>query len=138
MICRDTGVQRPPERPHVAGVSFIESREQQVLLMDFIELRDATQLARLTDEAIAAVRSIETPHSLLALLDLTGTPINRAALAALRKLSENNGPFIRSMAFVGLGAMAGSALEALLRATGRSNHRVFREKAKALEWLTRQ
>lgn len=106
--------------------------------MDFSHLRDATLLARLTGDAIAMVRSTGAPHSALALLDLTGTPINGAVLASLKRLSQNNGPFIRSMAFAGLGVLPGGALAALLRVSKRTNHRVVRTRSEGLDWLTSQ
>lgn len=120
----------------MARVRFIDVRDRQVLLMDFSHLTDARQFVELTADAVAMVQTSATPHSVLALLDLTGTPIRRAALSSLRRLSENNGPFIRFMAFAGLGAITGSALEMLLRATRRTNHRVVRGRSEALDWLT--
>jgi hypothetical protein len=122
----------------MAEMKFIQIGDRQVLLMDFSRLRDATVLTEATDDAIATVRSAGGPHSVLALLDLTGTPVNRALLRSLRKLSENNGPFIRAMAFVGLGMIPRSLLKALLRASKRTNHQVFRTRSEALDWLTRQ
>ena len=121
----------------MAQVKFIQVGDKQVLLMDFSHLRDAA-LTEVTDDAIATVRSAGGPHSVLALLDLTGTPVNRALLRSLRKLSENNGPFIRAMAFAGPGVIPGGALKALLHASKRTNHQVFRTRSEALNWLTGQ
>ena len=122
----------------MAGVKFVDVHGKQVLLMDFTHLKDATLLATQTEEAIAMGRSASAPHSVLALLDLTGTPLNRALLSSLRKLSQSNGPFIEAMAFAGLGAVPGGALRALLRVTQRTNHMVFETRAEALDWLTSQ
>ena len=114
----------------MAEVTFIQHRDQQVLLMDLSHLNEAS-LTTLTDNAIAAVRSTGVPHSVLALLDLAGTPVNKALSRSLRRGSENNGPFIRAMAFVGLGVMPRSLLKALFRASKRTNHQVFRTKKRS-------
>ena len=121
----------------MADVKFIQAGDRQVLLMDFSHLRDAA-LAKSTDDAIETVRSAETPHSVLALLDLTGTPVNRTLLRSLRRLSENNGPFIRAMAFIGLSPIPRGLLKGLLRSSRRTNHQVFRTRNEALRWLTDQ
>ena len=121
----------------MADMKFMEVGHQQVLLMDFSHLREAA-LTEATDDAIAIVRSAGGPHSILALLDLTGTPVSRALLRSLRKLSENNGPFIKAMAFVGLGVVPRSALKAMMRSSKRTNHQVFRTRNEALDWLTSQ
>ena len=120
----------------MAEASFITFRDRQVLLMDFSHLRDAARLSRLTDDAIRLAGSAATPQAVLALLDLTGTRMDRVTLASLRKLSQHNGPFIKLMAFAGLGAISGSALKSVLRATGRANHKVFKGRREGLEWLT--
>ena len=121
----------------MVDTKVIQVGDRQVLLMDFSHLRDAA-LATATDDAIATVRSVTAPHSVLALLDLTGTPANRTLLTSLRKLSENNGPFIRAMAFTGLSPIPRSLLKALLRFSGRANHEVFLTRNEALDWLTGQ
>jgi hypothetical protein len=116
-------------------VKSIELGDRQVLVMDFSRLHGAVQLATATDDAIAAVRATQRPHALLAVLDLTGTPVSRSLLRSLRRLSENNGPFVQAMAFAGLSLIPRCMLNALLRSSGRLEHRAFRTRAEALAWL---
>jgi hypothetical protein len=52
-------------------------------------------------------------------------------------MSRNNGPYMKSVAFVGMGVVLSPIFKGLLRVTGRSNHRVFNTRREALEWLAK-
>ena len=80
----------------MAEVKYLEAHGQQILLMDFAYLEDAKVLARPTGDAIAMVRSASAPHSVLALLDLTGTPLNRALFELVEKAFAKQWPVHRS------------------------------------------
>ena len=106
--------------------------------MDFTYLKDATLLATQTEEAIAMVRSASAPHSVRALLDLTGTPLNRTLLSSLRKLSQSNGPFIKAMAFAGRGRAPRERAQGAASCHEANQPHWFRYEGEALHWLTSQ
>ena len=131
------GRNRRNHSPDAAVSTSGGLRMRNLRLMDFSYLRDAARLSTLTDDAIRLAGSAATPHSDLALLDLTGTRVDGATLAALRNLSQHSGPFIRLMAFAGLGAIPGRAPVDAARHGARQPRGGQRE-ARSLEWLTSQ
>jgi hypothetical protein len=68
-------------------------------------------------------------------MDLSNTHIDRELVASLKRLSRNNGPYIRAITFVGLGAMWRFIVSILLRVTKRKNHKVIQGRTQALDWL---
>jgi hypothetical protein len=119
-------------------VQFIEYKEKQVLTMDFTGITSAELLSRLVDESILLAQATNTRHSVLALIDLSNTSINRGVIASLKRLSQNNGPYIKAITFVGLGPLPGLILRVLFRLAKKKNHRVMRERSQALDWLVQQ
>ena len=120
------------------GVTFIDHEGRQILLMDFSGIKDAQRFPALVDEAIRLVHETKVRRSVLALLDLTGTPVNRPVMASLKRMSQNNGPYIKAVTFVGLGTFWSAIVSAFFRWTKRRNHKVMHDRSRALEWLVRQ
>jgi hypothetical protein len=119
-------------------VKFIQHEGKRVLLMDFSDIRRVGLLSQLVDESIQLVQAVNVRHSVLALMDLSNTRIDREVVASLKRLSRNNGPYIKAITFVGLGAIWRFIISILLRVTKRRNHKVMQGRAQALDWLARQ
>jgi len=122
----------------MSEVRFMVYDGKQVLLMDFASLAEVELLPKLVDESIELVKSVDARRSVLALMDLSNTRINRAVIASLKRLSQNNGPYIKAITFVGLSPMWAFGVSILLRVTKRRNHKVVRVRGRALDWLVRQ
>jgi hypothetical protein len=118
-------------------VKFVNYESKQVLMMDFGGITSVEVLSGLVDESIRLVQAANARRSVLALIDLTNTRINRSAIASLKRLSQNNGPYIKAITFVGLGPLPGLMLRMLFRLAKKKNHKVMRERAQALDWLAR-
>jgi hypothetical protein len=129
--------------PYVKGnrmpeTKFIEYDGKRVLLMDFADIVSVGLLSKLVDESIQLVHAVNAPRSVLALMDLSNTRIDREVIASLKRLSRSNGPYMKAITFVGLGAMWPYIISILLRVTKRRNHKVMRGRSEALDWLAHQ
>jgi hypothetical protein len=116
-------------------VKFIEQSGERILLIDFSRGSGGQGIAETAEKAMQMVRSSGQPHSIRGLIDFTGTRLNRLVRDSMMKMSKNNGPFMKSVAFVGLGAVLSPIFKGLLYLTKRRNHRVYRTRGEAFEWL---
>jgi hypothetical protein len=119
-------------------VKFVDFDSKQVLLMDFTSIISAEVLSGLVNESIQLVQATNDRRSVLALIDVNNTPINRSVIASLKRLSQNNGPYIKAITFVGLGLLPGIMLRMLFRLAKKKNHKVMRDRSQALAWLVQQ
>jgi hypothetical protein len=119
-------------------VKYIQHGDKSVLLMDYARITDYGILPGLVEESIRLAQSAKSHHSVLALVDLSGTRVNKEVIASLKRLSRNNGSYIQAIAFVGLSRTWSLLLSLLLRANGKRNHRVIHERSQALQWLILQ
>lgn len=114
---------------------FVEHKGARILLVDFTDSGDNQRILETAEEAIRIVASTDQPRSVRALIDLSGTSLNKVVRGTLKRMSRNNGRYMKSVAFVGLPAVLSPAVKGFLRVSGRSNHRVFRSREEALNWL---
>jgi len=117
------------------GVSFVAHETKEILLMDFVGIRDYRVLPPLVDRAIELVRRVGERRSVLVLVDLSGTRMNKRVGESLQRLSRGNGPYVSAIAFVGMGIPWSTILAGLLRLRGKTNHKVMRGRNEALAWL---
>ena len=105
------------------------------MLIDLSRGRNGNDIAETAEKAMAIVRSTGEPHSVRGMIDLTGVRLNGVARGSMMKMSRNNGPYMKNVAFVGMGIVLSPVFRALLYLTGRKNHRVFSTRKEALAWL---
>ena len=113
---------------------FISRNGKQILLMDFTNVRTTAEITQTVEEIKKTVAS-QQPHSLVAVLDITGTNIDRERIRIIQGMAAHNRPYVKFIALVGLGFFRSAAFRVMLRVTGRKNHRVFKTREKALVWL---
>jgi hypothetical protein len=118
-------------------VKFVDHKGERILLIDFSNGRGNLSIIQTAEQAMEIVRSTGERRSIRGLLDLSGTSLNGVVRDAMKKMSKNNGPYMKSVAFVGLGVALSPLFKGLLRLTGRSNHRVFSTRGEALDWLAK-
>lgn len=118
-------------------VRFVDHHGERILLIDFSNASGNLSIVETAEHAMQIVRSTGESRSIRGLLDLSGTSLNRVVRNTMKNMSRNNGPYMKSVAFVGLGVILSPLVKGLLRATGRSNHRVFSTRGEALDWLAR-
>ena len=108
-----------------------------MLLMDFSKAKDGQEIVETAEEVMRLVRSINQQRSIRGLIDFSGISFNKVVREAMMKMSRNNGPYMKSVAFVGLGVLLSTLFKGLLFLTGRSNHKVFSTRGDALDWLVK-
>ena len=118
-------------------VKFEDHGDERILLINFSNAKDSQGIVETAEEAMRLVRSINQQRSVRGLLDLSGTSLNKVVREAMRKMSKNNGPYMKSVAFVGLGVLLSPLFKVLLFISGKSNHRVFNTKNDAFDWLVK-
>ena len=118
-------------------VKFIDHGGERVLLMDFSKAKDGQEIVETAEEVMRLVRSTDQQRSIRGLIDFSGTSFNKVVRETMMKMSRNNGPYMKSVAFVGLGALLSPLFKGLLFVTGRSNHKVFSTRGDALDWLVK-
>ena len=118
-------------------VKFEDHGGERVLLIDLSNAKDGQGIVETSEEAMRLVRSINQQRSVRGLLDLSGTSLNKVVRGTMRKMSKNNGPYMKSVAFVGLGVLLSPLFKGLLLLSGRSNHRVFSTRREAIDWLVK-
>ena len=118
-------------------VKFVDHCSERVILIDFSNAKDDQEIIETAEEAMRLVRSINQQRSIRGLLDLSGTSLNKVVRETMMKMSKNNGPYMKSVAFVGLGVLLSPLFKGLLFVTGRSNHKVFSTRRDALDWLVK-
>jgi hypothetical protein len=120
----------------MSSVKIINHSGKQILLMDFTNLDDYNLLDSLVNESIKIVQSSKNKKSVLALLDITNTSINRKVLSSFKKLSESNRLYIKFIAFVGLNSIWVIVFKIFL--FRKPNHKVINKRNDAIEWLVKQ
>jgi hypothetical protein len=118
--------------------AYLDLPGVKVLLVDLTRDADGPSLDERAEAAMRLVRSAGVPRSVRGLLDLTGTPLDATGRAVLKRMSRHNGPWMKCVAFVGLGPGLAPVFSLFLSLTGRSNHRTFRTREQALAWLVSQ
>ena len=118
-------------------VRFVDHDGERILLIDFSDAGGDLSIVETAEEAMHIVRSTGQPRSIRGLLDLSGTSLSRVVRDTMKKMSRNNGPYMKSVAFVGLGTVLSPIFRGLLYLTRRSNQRVFDTRRDALDWLAK-
>jgi hypothetical protein len=118
-------------------VKILDHSGQRVMFIDLSNARQGKGVAETAEEAIRIVKSTNQKKSIRGMIDLSGTRLTEDVRNAMKKMSQNNGPYMKSVAFVGLGIALSPLIKVLLMVSGRSNHRVFSSRADALDWLTK-
>ncbi len=113
---------------------FIVHNGKQILLMDFSSATSTAEITRMAEE-IKKFVALHQPQSLLGLVDFTGIRIDRATTGIIKDMAGHNRKYIRFIALVGLGSIRSVMLRMMLFLSGKSNHKVFGTRDKALEWL---
>jgi len=92
--------------------------------MDFSGTSSSAEITQTVKEIKKTV-ALQQPQSILVLVDVTGTSIDRERIKIIQSMAAHNRPYVRFLALVGLGFFKSIAFRVMLRVTGRKNHRVF-------------
>ena len=120
--------------PEMSQANLIIHNGTKILLLDFTGARTTAEITQMLEE-IKNFVEIQRLLSLVALLDITGTKINRKRIRIIRGMEAHNRPYVRFVAIVGLRFPKSIGFRLTLFLWGIKNHRVFKSRDKALEWL---
>lgn len=121
----------------MAEVKILDHGGQRVLLVDLSSAHGGQGIVETAEEAIRIVQSTNKKRSIRGLIDLSGTSLNKVVRGTLKKMSQSNGPYMKTVAFVGLGIVLSVVVKGFLIVSGRKNHKVFSTRQDALDWLTK-
>jgi hypothetical protein len=76
------------------AVQIIESKGRSILLMDLSYVVNTDDLSKRVDEIIVEVKKSKKPKSVFAMMDLSNLKMNKKTLPYMKKLSQNNGPYL--------------------------------------------
>ena len=113
---------------------FIPHSGKQILLIDLYGAHSTAEIIQTAEEAKKIIE-LHQPQSLLVLVDFTRMNIDRERIKIIQEMAAHNRPYVKFIALEGLGFFRSIAFSMMLRLTGRKNHRVFRNRVKALDWL---
>ena len=116
--------------------NFIEHRGKRILHMNFTHL-SPEELSDAIEEARPIIAS-EPPHSILGLLDVTGTPVSKSIAASWKAFAAHNAPYINISALVGVDGIKHIIFQAVINVTGRKNLILKSSFQEAKDWLADQ
>ena len=115
---------------------YVSHNGRRILYVDYSGISTVEELERAASEATSMVQA-EPPHSVLALLNLTGVPFGLRLLRMLGEAAAANVDFVKARAVVGLPDAAKHTVGAVADFSGRPLE-VFDDPGEALEWLVEQ
>jgi hypothetical protein len=115
---------------------YVSHRGRRILYVDYSGIRSVEELESAARAATTLVQA-EPPHSVLALLDLSGVPFGLRIVRMLGEAAAANVDFVKARAVVGLPDAARPTVGAVADFSGRPLE-VFPDADAALEWLAEQ
>jgi hypothetical protein len=117
-------------------VRFIEHNGVAVLLADYSGgITEAEGLTAIAE--VKRIASLQLPHTLLLLTDVSGAPFNTRLVEALKELAAYNAPYVRRAAVVGVAGLQKIIYSAVQRVSKRQIP-AFATRQEALDWLVRE
>jgi hypothetical protein len=116
-------------------INFVNHKGKRILLIDFT--------GRMPEDHAPIISNIRThvskepKGSALTLIDATGMRLDVKMVQSLRVLADNNKPFVRASAVVGIGGPLGVLLDSVEKFSGRVFKRLD-SREQALDWLSIQ
>jgi len=115
---------------------YVLHKGRRILYVDYSGIRTVEELETAARAATSMVQA-EPPHSVLALLDMTGVPFSLRIVRMLGEAAAANVDFVKARAVVGLPLAARPTVGAVADFSGRPLE-VFDDTGSALEWLAAQ
>ena len=116
-------------------VDFVNHKGKRILLIDFTHLGSGEHTPHV--ERIRSLVSKEPKNSMLTLIDASGMLLDIKAVQALKNLANDDKPYVRASAVVGIGGPLGLLLDGVEKFSGRTFKR-FDSREQAMDWLASQ
>ena len=119
----------------MAGVNYQNFEGVEILIIDFSGKNELSSVSDIVNNAIHIVSERERIPSLLALVDFTHCATTKNMMAEIKRMAGHNRPYIKKITLVGLPLLRSVMLNLAIRLSGRSNHKIFRNRSEAFDWL---
>ena len=110
--------------------------EHGIVLLDFTNVLDPSSERHRIDEARRFIATQPLGQALV-LTDVSGSNFDQRAIEDLRKLAEDNRPYVKASALVGLSALTRVIFRAVMALTGRQI-RPYETREQAIKYLISQ
>ena len=116
-------------------IRFVDHKSKRILLIEFTRLGSGEH-----SPFIGQIRAMvfkEPPGSALTLIDASGMLLDIKAVQALKDLANDDKPYVRASAVVGIGGPLGLLLDGVEKFSGRTFKRCD-SREQAMDWLVSQ
>lgn len=117
-------------------VNFWKHHDKIIILFDFSGCNES-EFLKVLEDARSVVRTLKK-DTLLTLVDVTNTESNERTNKAIKSFAEENKPYVKAGAVVGVFGIKKLVFQMVMKFTGRKNLKLFNTVREAKEWLTQQ
>ena len=114
-------------------VRFITHKGKKVLLVDYTDLSDESELLKMIEQREFLVDS-QPKNSVLMIINVTGAKFSKEVLTRAKEANVYDLPYVRRGALVGVSENQKAAVQAV-RMFAKTNRETFATLAEALDWI---
>jgi methyl-accepting chemotaxis protein len=115
---------------------FMNIANKQIFLVDFSNIHGHNPYPKIIEAAQQQIFA-QPPASLLMMVDITRASYNKKVLSDLQKFAQENKPYVRHSAIIGVSGLTKIALITISKLTGRE-FVTFPTRQEAIDWLVQQ
>ena len=123
------------EDENVKRIRVIDYKGKEIVYLDFSDC-NVNEVFEILEMAKKIIR-IQPLNSVLTLTNVSGTKYNREVIQAMKEFANDNKPFVKAGAVVGIDGLKKIVYDAITRFSER-NLPAFDDSEKAKDWLIRQ
>jgi hypothetical protein len=120
---------------NVKRIQVIDYKGKEIIYLDFSGC-DVNEVFEIIEIAKKIIR-VQPLNSVLTLTNVSGTKYNREVIQAMKEFANDNKPFVKAGAVVGIDGLKRIVYDAITRFSER-NLPAFDDNEKAKDWLIRQ
>jgi len=119
----------------VKRIQVIDYKGKEIIYLDFSDC-NINEVFEIIEMAKKIIR-VQPLNSVLTLTNVSGTKYNREVIQAMKEFANDNKPFVKAGAVIGIDGLKRIVYDAITRFSER-NLPAFDDNEKAKDWLIRQ
>jgi hypothetical protein len=119
----------------VKRVQVIDYKDKEIIYLDFSDC-NVDEILEIIEMAKKIIR-VQPLNSVLTLTNVSGTRYNREVIQVMKEFANDNKPFVKAGAVVGIDGLKRIVYDAIMRFSER-NMPAFDDNEKAKDWLVKQ
>jgi len=123
------------DEERVKRIQVIDYKGKEIIYLDFSDC-NVSEVFEIIEIAKKIIR-VQPLNSVLTLTNVSGTKYNREVIQAMKEFANDNKPFVKAGAVVGIDGLKRIVYDAITRFSER-NLPAFDDNKKAKDWLIRQ